>query len=177
MKLIQQSSFNECGVCVANMLVNYYQKRTIAKSEILQQVHLSTQGISILELEEVCEKYGIILESYDCQWEEIWQNSSNGPVILLLSRFNAFHFILVLKEKREWVVYDPIGKTYPLDISHPLSDWSQIAIFTSCPKQKIKPFSLQNPLVTYLTNSWSWLFWECSFFVVIVWCELSILNL
>lgn len=140
------------------MLLNYYLNKKVSKDEILQQVQITEQGISILQLEELCEKYGILLESYECSWEEIWKTENNKPIILLLSRFNAYHFVLLVKEKKQWSVYDPIGKIYPVDEIKPLDDWTQIAIFTSYPKHKPKPFSLENPLLSYINNSWSWLF-------------------
>lgn len=38
MKIVQQTSDNECGVCVINMLANYYHNKTIDKNLVLQKL-------------------------------------------------------------------------------------------------------------------------------------------
>lgn len=37
MKIVQQTSDNECGVCVINMLANYYHNKTIDKTSFFKK--------------------------------------------------------------------------------------------------------------------------------------------
>ncbi|MDE7222044.1 MAG: hypothetical protein K2N40_02150, partial [Ureaplasma sp.] len=87
MKLIKQEAFNECGISCINMLINYYyQCSNNFRFEILNQTNLTNQGISIYELEKVCSKYDIELDTYQVTTDEFYElDSSNKPVILILN--------------------------------------------------------------------------------------------
>lgn len=136
MKLIKQEAFNECGISCINMLINYYyQCSNNFRYEILNQTNLTNSGISIFELEKVCHKYDIELDSYQMSVEEFKTLETNKPIILILNNDEFLHYVIAFVKKKDVVIYDPNGTKYTITKEELFNKWTGYIIFSKRTKK------------------------------------------
>lgn len=66
MEITRQNSPNECGVCVINSFVKHFYK-TSNKFHILNSANITENGLSIFDFENLAQKFGLFVESYECE--------------------------------------------------------------------------------------------------------------
>ncbi|WP_278999116.1 cysteine peptidase family C39 domain-containing protein, partial [Ureaplasma parvum] len=116
MKIVQQTSDNECGVCVINMLANYYHNKTIDKNIILQKANLTKNGLSLQELENLANEFNLDAQSFECSFEELIDEKINDYFIALINKNGLNHFVIVKNYNKNFFrIYDPENKIYELN--------------------------------------------------------------
>ena len=182
MKIINQNSFNECGICVANMLINYYGYHEVNKQELLNRCSLSKEGLSLLELEQLCSKYGIELDSYQLDWKELFEINNTRPFITIFEHQGMLHYVVGIIKNKTMFVYDPTNKVYQFQVNNPPSNWLGIVSFSKYKKIQIKPIDVKqsNIFKTFSNISWIFIFSEVMEFIISILLSLfmsKIMNL
>lgn len=137
MKIIQQVSNEECGVCCLTMLANYYISSKIDKFEILENSNLQSDGMSIMDLEFTADKYNILLDSYHCNWNEIFTSKPRTPFIIVMKYENYLHYVIGVYKDKKVKIYDPVGETFEYDKWNVPTNYYNICIFSQYYDKKI----------------------------------------
>ncbi|RCT49764.1 bacteriocin ABC transporter ATP-binding protein, partial [Ureaplasma urealyticum] len=116
MKIVQQTSDNECGVCVINMLANYYHNKTIDKNLVLQKANLTKNGLNLQDLENLANEFSLDAQSFQCSFQELIDEKINDYFIALINRNGLNHFVIVKYfNKGFFRIYDPANQIYELN--------------------------------------------------------------
>lgn len=112
MKIYSQLNDNDCGISVTRSLIEHFYKIEISREELIKNSNLNQNGLSIINLELLNEKYGIKLESYELSFEEFQKYKTDKYFILLLNIHSQNHFVIGKKYKKYVLIYDSVlGKT------------------------------------------------------------------
>ncbi|AGX89316.1 cysteine peptidase family C39 domain-containing protein [Mycoplasma parvum] len=120
MKIYYQENDNDCGISVTRSLIQHFFKKEITRTEIFNQVNISSEGLSIFELEGINKKYGIHLETYQITMQELIKLSIKNFFLLIILKDGREHFVISKKTLKNFVIYDSaIGKVKltPLELS------------------------------------------------------------
>ena len=158
MKIVSQNHFNECGICVANMLINHYQKTEVPKAELLSQCNLSRDGLTLLELELLCEKYGVKLDSYQLGWHELFETDNHKPFITIFEINNMLHYVVGIIKNETLYIYDPSNQIYSFKKTNPPTNWLGIVSFSKFSKVKFEPIKFKNINIFNSFSPISWVF-------------------
>lgn len=144
MKIINQSTYNECGICAINMIINYYyHDDRDRKIEIYKKTkNMDKDGLSIFEIESILKTYNIECCSYECSYDEIF--SINDSFILILNNGGKYHYVVGKVKNNNLHIYDPIGKKIKLTINDNLTNFSGYIICTKFSRKKIKPINFHD---------------------------------
>ncbi|MBR2651469.1 hypothetical protein IKD48_01485 [bacterium] len=143
MEIIKQESYNECGICCANMLINFYSKNNKnLKHELLGLCNLTKYGLSILEFEVLCSKYKINIDSYQMSWDELINLKTSRPIVLIIDNNGINHYVIAKIKNKILTVYDPNNLKFKVYSSEQLSNWIGIACLTSCEKISFPTFKI-----------------------------------
>ncbi|MCV3743642.1 cysteine peptidase family C39 domain-containing protein [Ureaplasma sp. ES3154-GEN] len=108
MQVIRQTTNNECGVCVLNMLVNHHYRLKIPKNYILNDAILNENGMSIQEFERLAEIYGLQTTAYKCDLNELYAQAPNEFVVLMVKNNYQNHFVVAQFHANQTIsIYDP----------------------------------------------------------------------
>lgn len=114
MKITNQDSPNECGVCVINSLINYFYHRN-NKNELLNNVTIGPNGMNVFEFESLCFKYHLTPESYEITTNELKELDINEYFVILLTSNNINHYVIARKNKdNKLTIYDSTKGIYEL---------------------------------------------------------------
>lgn len=151
-KINYQKNYNDCGICVLQSLINHYHHHKISYDELLSQLNVTSDGISIFDLERIGLKYGLILESYQCEFNELESYRNNEYFILLIKNNEMLHYVIAKKNKKKVTIYCSESGEYEINIDELKEKWTGILIQCSKTKFSLKDFS---------TNSfWSNINWS-----------------
>lgn len=152
MRIIKQDSFNECGICCVNMLINYYNNSdTDIKSELLRKCNLTKEGLNLWELEKLCENYKIEVDSYEASYDELIEIKSKNPLILILKSDYGLHYVIGLIYKKDKIkIYDPSGEIYVVNNAKEFTAWTGYVCLTKTIKFRFKPIDITLPLIKNL---------------------------
>lgn len=147
MKIINQTSNNECGICCINMIINhYYHSQKDRKHEIYSLVdNLEKNGLNIFEMEDILDHYKIETNSYECEWEEIF--NFDKPLILVVKNGEVFHYIVGKIKNQYLYTYDPLGSKKKFTKEIKMTNFTGYVISTNFYKQKIKPININLKLL------------------------------
>lgn len=147
MKIINQTSNNECGICAINMIINYYyHSDRDRKLEIYSYTkNMDKNGISMIEIENIFQKFNINAISYECKFSEIFSISS--PFIMVMKYNDNFHYVVAKIKNNKLYIYDPIGKVKIYAKNDKINEFLGYIICTSYKKQKIKPINLNLKII------------------------------
>lgn len=137
MKVTKQNSINECGVCVINSFVNHYYKWS-NKEKILNEANLDGNGLSIYDFENLGQKFGLYIESYECEWAEFCSLKNNCYYGLLIRKNELMHYVIIFKTKTHIVMFDSDSGKYELKYNELKKDFSNIVFQISKSKTNIK---------------------------------------
>ncbi len=111
LKINEQTNNNECGICVAKSLIQYFHHKNISKEELYNQVEIDENGISIYALENLLARYHIHAESYETTLEELQQGNFHEPMVTLINNGEGLHFVIIRMQKNKVLFYDSaLGK-------------------------------------------------------------------
>ena len=106
-EIINQTNEQECGVCALMALHNHFYKESIGKEQVLEQSHISEEGMTIFDLEALGKQLGLECESYEVKYSEFLNLKINNYFILLLATGNATnHYVVARKQKKYIEIYD-----------------------------------------------------------------------
>lgn len=147
MKIINQTSSNECGICCINMIINhYYHSQKDRKHEIYSLVdNLDKNGLNICEIEDILDHYKIETNSYECEWEEIF--NFDKPLILLVKNGEIFHYVVAKIKNQNLYTYDPLGSKNKYTKEIKMTNFAGYVISTNFYRQKIKPININLKLL------------------------------
>ena len=114
MELIYQENDNECGACVVAMLANEINDLNIDRSDVINKANLSSLGMSAIDLEELASQFGINLEAYECEFNEIKELDIKKWYVALVRRPNGFHYIIFKHHNNVFTIYDSAKGSYKL---------------------------------------------------------------
>lgn len=148
MRVVAQDNFNECGICCVNMLINYFRDEDKnLKPQLLDNCLLTKNGLNLLELELLCEKYKISIDSYEMSYEELMKCKPKNPMILVLKRNNYYHYVVGIFENKKIKIYDPSNQVYTVNSKNDFSEWTGYVCFSKVTKFRFKPIDICLPLL------------------------------
>lgn len=173
MEIIKQESYNECGICCANMLINFYSKNNKnLKHELLGLCNLTKYGLSILEFEVLCSKYKINIDSYQMSWDELINLKTSRPIVLIIDNNGINHYVIAKIKNKILTVYDPNNLKFKVYSSEQLSNWIGIACLTSCEKISFPTFKINYSI----WKNFSFLYTLVFIFLNVLWFLLSFVT-
>ncbi|MEJ3586379.1 cysteine peptidase family C39 domain-containing protein [Ureaplasma urealyticum] len=154
MKIVQQTSDNECGVCVINMLANYYHNKTIDKNLVLQKANLTKNGLNLQDLENLANEFSLDAQSFQCSFQELIDEKINDYFIALINRNGLNHFVIVKYfNKGFFRIYDPANQIYELN-NEQFEHLFLNVIIRVCKNHKILNFPIfKEPYLKYIKAS------------------------
>ena len=100
----------DCGVSVVQIMHKYFYDQWISLAALKSNVNYQNNGINILELSSLAEKFGMHLESYQGSADLLAGLELKSPVISMIQNHGFFHYIVIEKIKNDYVFYyDPIN--------------------------------------------------------------------
>ncbi|UUD37408.1 cysteine peptidase family C39 domain-containing protein [Mycoplasmoides fastidiosum] len=109
MKIYKQQEIFDCGICVTQSLINFFYKKEISREELISNANVSQDGMSILDLEKINQKYGILLDSYELSFEEFIEYKTKDYFILLLDLQSGNHYVIAKKVHDGIVMFDSVA--------------------------------------------------------------------
>ncbi|XQP55884.1 MAG: cysteine peptidase family C39 domain-containing protein [Mycoplasmoidaceae bacterium] len=108
LKIVNQTNEQECGVCALTALHNFYYREQIDKEQVLEQSHISQEGMTIFDFEQLGKELGIDCESYEVKFSEFINLKINSYFVLLVMTQNGSsnHFVVARKKNNYVEVYD-----------------------------------------------------------------------
>lgn len=183
MEIIKQELYNECGICCANMLINYYSKNNKnLKNELLSLCNLTKFGLSILEFEVLCNKYKINVDTYQMEWNELINLKTNKPIVLVIDNGGIYHYVIGMVKNKILTIYDPNNLKFKVSSKEQLPNWIGIACLTSCSKIIFPNFKINYSIWKNINFLYTSLFiflnisWFCLSFIT-SWIVGKLLNL
>ncbi len=154
MKIIIQNEYNECGICVANMMINHYYKKFVDRKNELYSLceNLTKDGLNIYDIEILLSKYNIEIESYNSEWSELF--SIKTPFILVLKNNFANHYVFCKIKNNLLYMYDPVGEEYVYSKEEINNQYIGIVLISKYNNIKIKPININLNIMKNI----SWLF-------------------
>ncbi len=168
MKIVEQNSLSECGVCVINMLANEFHRSHINKNQILKYVYLPENGLSILELEEYAMVYGVGMESYEMDFKEFESYETKKYFVLLLKKTTGLHYVIARKKHQNLIIYDSVEGIINTTVGEISSEYCNIIIL--CKKTKPIEINFDND------NSW-WKYINYKYFFISIVLQMIIIVL
>ncbi|WP_033159773.1 cysteine peptidase family C39 domain-containing protein [Mycoplasmoides alvi] len=167
MEVIYQEKENECGACVIAMLANEINDLSLDRSDIINNAIISNFGMNLYDLEELGLKYGLQIESYECEFKELEDISSKWH-IGLVKRLNGFHYIIFRKKKKNlFLIVDSSKGKYELNEAEFKKEFANLI----CTVESIK-FDLNKITKNKKINLFNFISWKilivCLFFELFV---------
>ncbi len=143
MEITKQSSINECGVCVINSFVKHFYKYS-SKEKILNEANISENGLSIYDFENLGQKFGLYIESYESEWAEFCNLRNNQFYGMLIHKNELMHYVIVFKKKESIIIYDSDSGKYELKYAEFKKDFANIIFQVSKIKYNKQKIDLQS---------------------------------
>ncbi len=137
MEITRQNSPNECGICVINSFVKHFYNNS-NKFEILNAANISENGLSIFDFENLGQKFGLFIESYECEWSEFVELKNNKYYGMLINKNQGMHYIIVYKKKDCLKIYDSDSGVFELQYNQFKEKFAGIIFDVSKLKVNIK---------------------------------------
>lgn len=138
MKITVQNSFNECGICVAHMLINYYGLKNISKNDVLSNTDLPETGLNVQDLEDLLKKYDIQLDTYKLSYEELFEHHNHKPFIMILDYGVCLHYVVGMIKNKKLIIYNPDNSVKKYSLKEIPNRFTGIVSFSNFKKQRIK---------------------------------------
>ena len=119
MKITNQINNNDCGVSVLLSLFNHFYKKELDRSNLLNEIEFKDDGISLNELESVAYKYGIMMESYNANLDDIKKLKKHKIFVSILKNNDLLHYVICEKLNHHIIrIYCSILGEYDVTIEH-----------------------------------------------------------
>lgn len=109
MEMKLQEDAIDCGVVIIQSLHKYYYDNWIPINKLKEKVNYGISGLNLLEITELGKKYGLLLESFEGEFESLQNLELKEPIISLINKNGVFHYIIITKIKHKYIYYyDPV---------------------------------------------------------------------
>lgn len=113
MKLFKQVDYLDCGLAAIKMFHHYYFHNLIDLEELRNLVHFDKFGVNLLTLKDVASQYGLLLNSFSADLDDIWKAKIKKPFIISIISNQHKHFVVVKKVfKNKLLILDPANGKY-----------------------------------------------------------------
>ncbi|MGL4951913.1 MAG: cysteine peptidase family C39 domain-containing protein [Mycoplasma sp.] len=132
MEIIKQLNKFECGLCVLSSLIKHHHNIDVKVGSLLNEVDISNGGISLYDMENVAYKYGLKLESFNANIQEI-EDMKSEYFVVLLNESRFYHYVIakyIEKEKSVEIFCSVKGK-YKMSLHELSLKWEGILITCS----------------------------------------------
>lgn len=161
MEIIYQENENECGPCIVGMLANEINDLCLERSDIIEHTILSNVGMNLFDLEELGLKFGLQIESYECEFNELNSLNSNWHIALFRVGTN-FHYVIFKKKKNIFLIFDSSKGKYELSYSEFQQKFANII----CTVEQTK-FDPNKLIKKNKINLFGFISWQSLIFVLI----------
>ncbi len=94
MKVTNQINQNECGLCVLKSLIQHYHHKDIPIEKLLDESNMTSQGITLYDLETLADQYGLSLESYNADIKDLVKHERKKPYVLIINNNGYNHYVI-----------------------------------------------------------------------------------
>ncbi len=109
MEMKLQKDALDCGAVVIQSLHKYYYDNWIPINKLKESANFGLAGLNILELSSLGNNYGLLLESFEGDFDSLKELKISEPIISLINQDGVFHYIIIIKIKHNKIhYYDPI---------------------------------------------------------------------
>lgn len=164
MEVTNQTNPNECGVCVINSLVRHFYHKS-NKLNILQDAHITEEGLSIFNFEYLAQQYGIFVETFQLTWNEFNNLKNNEYMVCPIKKGSGLHYVIIQKYKNVIDVYDSANGKYQTSLNNFSENFVGIVMLVSKNNSKI---NIEHLPKLDLWNSLDWKYLLISLFMQIV---------
>ncbi len=109
MEIKLQKDALDCGVVVIQSLHKYYYNNWIPLNKLKENANYGLTGISVLELSNIGDDYGLRLESFEGEFNSLKNLNIEEPIISIIKQNDIYHYVIITKIKGNRIYYyDPI---------------------------------------------------------------------
>ncbi|MGL5617929.1 MAG: Mbov_0121 family peptidase domain-containing ABC transporter [Metamycoplasmataceae bacterium] len=99
----------DCGLVVIQTLHNYYYDNWVSINSLKEKVNYGFEGLNILEMSNLGNKYGLLLESFEGDFESLKNLEISEPVVTIINQDGVNHYVIITKIKNNKIYYyDPV---------------------------------------------------------------------
>ena len=100
----------DCGVFVVQTMYKYFYDKWITLSDLKKDVNYNKYGISIFELSNLINRFGMKSEVLKGNFDSFKKLKLKNPIISIITNESYFHYVIVEKitSKNNVIYYDPI---------------------------------------------------------------------
>lgn len=134
MQITKQVNNNECGICILHSMIDYFHKKDIPHYELITKSNLTSDGLSIYDLEIIGLDYGLVFNSYNATIEELKLIDCRKYYILILNSDSRLHYVIAKnnRNKNSVTIYCSNRGQYEMTWKEFELEWS--GIYISCEK-------------------------------------------
>ncbi|OYD26658.1 putative ABC transport system ATP-binding protein [Mycoplasma testudineum] len=112
MEIKLQEDVRDCGLSIIESFYQYYYGSEIDVNLLKYQVNYGSQGISVSEIKNLAQKYGIDFESYKVSFEDLLSIKNNEKYVAIINNNGLQHYVIVVHRSSKKIIYlDPfLGK-------------------------------------------------------------------
>ncbi|MGL5732600.1 MAG: Mbov_0121 family peptidase domain-containing ABC transporter [Metamycoplasmataceae bacterium] len=109
MEMKLQKDALDCGLVVIQALHNYYYDNWVAINNLKEKVNYGIGGLNILEMSNLGNNYGLLLESFEGDFESLAGLEISEPVVTIINQDGVNHYVIITKIKNNKIHYhDPV---------------------------------------------------------------------
>ncbi|MGL5205836.1 MAG: Mbov_0121 family peptidase domain-containing ABC transporter [Metamycoplasmataceae bacterium] len=109
MEMKLQKDSLDCGLVVIQALHNYYYDNWIAINNLKEKVNYGLAGLNILEISNLGNSYGLLLESFEGDFESLANLELLDPIVTIINQDGVNHYVIITKIKNNKIYYhDPV---------------------------------------------------------------------
>ncbi|MGL5308511.1 MAG: Mbov_0121 family peptidase domain-containing ABC transporter [Metamycoplasmataceae bacterium] len=113
-----QNDSLDCGLVVIQTLHNYYYDNWIAINKLKEKVNYGPAGLNLLEISNLGNDYGLLLESFEGDFESLIGLEISEPIVTIINQDGINHYVIITKIKNNKIhYYDPVFGKNILDFS------------------------------------------------------------
>lgn len=149
MRIKQQNDIKDCGLVVIQAIHNFYYDRWIDINELKYKTNYGTKGINLYALSNLAQKYGIIFETYNGDFNVFVSQKIEKPIITILKNQDEMHYVIIYKRIKDYYyISDPLKGKIKLHINELKSLYANIVITI-----EKYPYKMEQSLITNNINS------------------------
>ncbi|MBN0919133.1 cysteine peptidase family C39 domain-containing protein [[Mycoplasma] gypis] len=108
MRIKKQQEQKDCGLVCLQGFFYYFYKQWISINELRKNANFSENGLNLVELKNLANKYGIKLQILQGDFQSFLNWKIDQKMILLLNNNNIFHYVILENKDDKFITYtDP----------------------------------------------------------------------
>jgi hypothetical protein len=106
MRLVNQKSKNDCGICIIAMIYShFFDDESDVYTSIAEEINISDKGLSLIEIERFCFKHKIKIDFFDYPGQDKVVSIAKDSKPFILYKNN--HYMVCVKKCDQFEIYDP----------------------------------------------------------------------